>query len=345
MQVIAVSTNMVVQQIPVGGNPLKMWTAHDGQRLYVSNHGSNTISVIDPITWQVLATVSVGINPRNLCTSPSDSLLYVANWGSASVSVVDAATYQVVHTVPVDYFPQAIWPTPDGRYVLVANFGFDLSYDHISVIRTSDHVVIARLRTGVGPEDMVTLGDDGQYLYVSNWGMSCCFNTAWDACCTGEVNEGNVTVIAMPDFEQWVAPDSIPLEIPYIRSTLTTVPTQAEYAFGMARHPNGRYVFAVNMNSNSMSVIGLQDLGATMTEADEQQAFTAFPNPARDFFQIGTSMEMNSVRLLDAIGRAVRKWPAPDQGMAFSLNGVSPGTYLLEVVTDARISFSKLDIE
>ena len=258
VQVIDVASHSIVHQIPVGSSPLKMWTAHNGQRLFVSNHDGNSVTVIDANTWQVITTVQVGVNPRNICTSMNDSLLYTANWGSSSVSVVDLTTYQVIHNIPVDYWPQAIWPTPDGRYILVANFGFDFSFDHISVIRTSDHIVIARLQTGAGPEDMITLGEDGQYLYVSNWGMPCCFYTTCDFCCSTEVNKGTMTVIAMPDFEAWVAPDSIPLEIPYIRSTLTTVPLQAEYSFGMARHPNGRYIFAVNMDSQKMSVIGLK---------------------------------------------------------------------------------------
>lgn len=342
VQVIEVTTNTVVQQIPVGSTPLKMWTAHNGQRLFVSNHDGNSVTVIDANTWQVITTVTVGVNPRNICTSMNDSLLYAANWGSSSVSVVDLGSYQVIDTIPVDYWPQAIWPTPDGRYILVANFGFDLSYDHISVVRTSDHVVIARLQTGAGPEDMLTLGDDGQYLYVSNWGMSCCFNTAWDACCTAEVDEGSMTVIAMPDFEAWVAPDSVPLEIPYIRSTLTTVPLMAEYSFGMARHPNGRFVFAVNKDSNTLSVVGLQDAATTTGLPPSTSDFRLWPVPTDEQFHVSAPQRIDRVRLLDPSGRVVRLWWNVSNATSLDVDGLTAGMYTVEVTTASGTAAKKL---
>lgn len=331
VQVIEVASNAVVYTIPLATGPLKMWTAHNGQRVFVSSQWGNSVSVIDASTWQVIATVTVGMHPRNLCTSMNDSLLYVADWSSATVSVVDLVNYQVIDTVAVDYWPQAIWPTPDGKYILAANFGFDFSYDHVSVIRTSDHVVIARLRTGVGTEDILTIGDDGQYLYASNWGMTCCFAPTWDACCSAEVNKGNVSVIAMPDFEAWVAPDSIPLEIPYITSTLTTVATQAEYAFGMARHPNGRFVFAVNMDSNVLSVIGLQDLGTSIPSSEENDDPRLWPVPAHDQFRIAANNRITRVRLLDQSGREVRRWLDPGNAATYALDGVGVGSYHVEV--------------
>ena len=345
VQVIDVASNTVVQTIPVSIGPLKMWTAHNGQRVFVSCQNGHTVSVIDANTWQVLATVPVGQHPRNICTSMNDSLLYVADWSGTTVSVVDLVSYQVVDTIPVDYWPQAIWPTPDGKYILVANFGFDFSYDHISVIRTSDHVVIARLRTGVGTEDILTIGDDGQYLYASNWGMTCCFAPTWDACCSAEVDKGNVTVIAMPDFEAWVAPDSVPLEIPYITSTLTTVATQAEYAFGMARHPNGRFVFAVNMDSNVLSVIGLQDLSTSISSSELNDDLRIWPVPAHDLFRISSSGMITRVRLLDQSGREVRRWQNPSNAATYDLDGVGAGLYHVEVSTQHGVVTRKLVVQ
>jgi YVTN family beta-propeller protein len=344
VQVIEVSSNTIVDQIPVGAAPLKVWMAHDGQHFFVSNHNGNSVTVIDANTWQVVATVPVGVNPRNICTSMNDSLLFTANWGSRSVSVVDLSTYQVVDTIAVDHWPQAILPTPDGRYILVANFGFDLSYDHITVIRTSDHVVIARLQTGAGPEDMLTIGADGQYLYVSNWGMSCCFNTAWDACCTAEVDKATLSVIALPDFEAWVAADSIPSEVPYIRSTLTSTPLHAEYGFGMAAHPNGRYVFAANMGSNSLSVVGLQDLSAMVTDLERTGPSRIWPIPARDHLRISGCDGIQRVRLLDLGGREVRRWMPVDRSATLDISGILPGGYLVELTSRVGITVHELVI-
>jgi hypothetical protein len=168
----------------------------------------------------------------------------------------------------VDYYPQAIWATPDDRYVLVANFGFDFSYDHCSVIRTADWQVIARLQTGAGPEDMLGLGTSGQYLYVSNWGMPCCFYTAEDVCCSAELNQGSVSIIALPNFDDLVTEGTVPNPIPYINATLQTVPLNAEYSFGMAADPGGKFVYIVNKDSDILSVVGFE--GATASQDGER---------------------------------------------------------------------------
>jgi DNA-binding beta-propeller fold protein YncE len=250
----------------------------------------------------------------------------------------------VIDTVEVDYWPQAIWPTPDGKYILVANFGFDFSFDHISVIRSKDNLVIARLQTGAGPEDMVTLGEDGQYLYVSNWGMPCCFYTTSNLCCSSEVNKGTMTVIALPDFEFWVAPDSVPLVIPYIRSTLTTIPLQGEYSFGMASHPNGRFVFAVNMESNSMSVIGLKNGAITSTTSTSRvkEELSIWPNPANEQFHVSCNSDIACMRLLDLSGREVRCWRNVDKSLPLGLDGIGRGYYLVEITTQLGIVLEKL---
>jgi hypothetical protein len=175
------------------------------------------------------------------------------------MSVINTETWETITEVPVDYWPQAVWALPDDDYVLVANFGFDLTYDHISVIRVADWEVVARLQTGAGPEDMISIGPNAEYLFVSNWGMPCCFLTSWDYCCSDEINEGSVTVIATPDFDAIVPPGTIPDELPYVTATLTTVALNSIYSFGMARHPDGSAIYVVNKDSHSMSIIGFEE--------------------------------------------------------------------------------------
>lgn len=267
IKVMEVATNEVVASIPSGNLPLKLRRSHNGAWMACSNHDSNTVVVLDTETWEIAQTLDVGIHPRNVAFSPDDGLLYVANWSSWTLGVYDTETWELVTEVPVDYWPQAVWATPDGQHVLVANFGFDHTYDHISVIRTDDWVTVARLQTGAGPEDMMTLGAHGQYLYVSNWGMSCCFYTVDSPCCEEEIDAGTVTIIAMPDFSELVPPGVVPDEIPYIQSTLMTVATEGEYSFGMAATPDGSRLLVSNMDGETVSILGL----AALEEASGEQ--------------------------------------------------------------------------
>src|SRR6185295_4019504 len=52
--------------------------------VYVTNEGSNNVSVIDPTTNEVTATVNVGKRPRGVHGSPDGKTLYVALSGSVA---------------------------------------------------------------------------------------------------------------------------------------------------------------------------------------------------------------------------------------------------------------------
>lgn len=257
VHVLEVATQDVVATIPTGAGALKVRASGNGEWVAVSNHNANSVTILDPEDWTWIAELGTGENPRNIAFSHDDAFLYVANWSSFSLGVYETNSWQLIQEVPVDYWPQAVWPTPDGDHVLVANFGFDHSHDHISVIRTSDWQVIARLQTGAGPEDMMTIGPTGEYLYVTNWGMSCCFHTVGLSCCADEVNAGTASIIALPDFDAIIPTDSIPVEIPYIQSTLLTVPLEGEYSFGIAASNDGTKVLVANKDSQTISVLGL----------------------------------------------------------------------------------------
>ena len=52
-----------IEGIPVGDNPLRVAFTPDGRRAYVTNRGSNTVSVIDTKTNTVVDTIEVGMAP------------------------------------------------------------------------------------------------------------------------------------------------------------------------------------------------------------------------------------------------------------------------------------------
>jgi YVTN family beta-propeller protein len=58
-------TNTVVATVAVGSIPVDVSITPDGARAYVTNAGSNSVSVIDTSTNAVTATVPVGANPVN----------------------------------------------------------------------------------------------------------------------------------------------------------------------------------------------------------------------------------------------------------------------------------------
>jgi YVTN family beta-propeller protein len=98
VSVIAVASEMVTTTIILGtprngaSSPSGVAVSPDGSKVYVTNGGFNTVSVIDTVTNTVIATIPVGLFPLGVAVSPDGSKVYVTNGGFNSVSVIDTAT-------------------------------------------------------------------------------------------------------------------------------------------------------------------------------------------------------------------------------------------------------------
>src|SRR5215472_16940294 len=92
------------------------------QKAYITNLGSNTVSVIATATNTVVGLpIPVGLSPLGVGVTPDRSKAYVTNHGSNTVSVIDTASNSVSATIPVGGSPFGVAVTPDGSKVYVAN--------------------------------------------------------------------------------------------------------------------------------------------------------------------------------------------------------------------------------
>ena len=73
------TTTSTVDVIKVGASPSGLAINPTGTRLYVSNGGSNTVSVVDPTTNLEITKVTVGLQPSGLAVSPDGTRLYALN--------------------------------------------------------------------------------------------------------------------------------------------------------------------------------------------------------------------------------------------------------------------------
>jgi YVTN family beta-propeller protein len=99
----------------------------DLARVYVPNHSSNTVSVIDPETLKVVDTFRVGVNPQHVVPSWDLRTLWVANNAEGrhdgSLTPIDPKTGKPGRAIAVDD-PYNMYWTPDGKeaIVVVENF-------------------------------------------------------------------------------------------------------------------------------------------------------------------------------------------------------------------------------
>ena len=86
--------------------------------IYVPNSESNTLDVIDPKTYKIVAHAPVGRLPQHIVPSYDMRKLWVTNDASDSLTAIDPTTGKLGKTVPVSD-PYNMYFTPDGKHAMV----------------------------------------------------------------------------------------------------------------------------------------------------------------------------------------------------------------------------------
>jgi YVTN family beta-propeller protein len=110
-----------LDEVAVGREPICVAVA-DGQKAWVTNSASGTVSVIKRVStgYRVIKEIPVGDEPRGCVLNEKGTRLLVANHTDGSVSIIDTKTDRVIGTVPVGGNPAAL--AIDGDRVFVTLF-------------------------------------------------------------------------------------------------------------------------------------------------------------------------------------------------------------------------------
>ena len=87
-------------------------------RVYVPNGHSDTLTVIDPATLQIIDSFDVGRIPQHVVPSYDMQTLYVCNNQGNTLTPIDPRTGSAGSEIPV-HDPYNLYFSPDGRYALV----------------------------------------------------------------------------------------------------------------------------------------------------------------------------------------------------------------------------------
>src|SRR5438270_190626 len=91
-------------------------------RVYVPNSESNTVDVIDPVTFKITDHFAVGKVPQHIAPSWDLKTLYVDNNDGNSLTPIDPLTGRPGTPIPVDD-PYNLYFTPDGTHAIVVAEG------------------------------------------------------------------------------------------------------------------------------------------------------------------------------------------------------------------------------
>lgn len=135
-------------------------------RLFVSSHDQNLVTVWDENTQQVLTTIPVGSQPWGIVTVNNSA--YVANYGSHSVSVIDAVSLAKVSDIDTSTCPGK----PANETVdTIHNVVYVAMYSgpgNVAVIDADSNTLVTCVSTGIGDTFGVAVDFIYNYLYVTN---------------------------------------------------------------------------------------------------------------------------------------------------------------------------------
>jgi len=135
--------------------------------LFVTNTKSDSVSVIDTNTFEVLATIPVGNGkPNRIVFHPDGKWAWVVYDKSHDLGVIDADTRKLVKRVKIGGNPYNLSFTPDGRYLLVLDWSSDTSNDEIIFYDLQAEKIDGRVVVSTWPAHSV-FSRDGKRLYVS----------------------------------------------------------------------------------------------------------------------------------------------------------------------------------
>jgi YVTN family beta-propeller protein len=236
--------------------------------VYVTNGGSDTVTVLDVVNVRVDRELPVGHNPVAIAANPARNEIYVVNSGAApadgSLTVIDAEHNAVVTTIPLHRQPLAIDLNEAGTVAYVANSGSN----SVSVVDLIARREIAQIVAGDQPV-FVRLSPDGKTLVVA--GLHGNSATIIDAA-SGKVRAtfagcpGASEVVIVPDSSKaflpcaaghqvmvvaLAQPDAHPAE----PDRLETLMDVGRAPVDLALKPDGGEIFVSNSLSNSVSEI------------------------------------------------------------------------------------------
>ena len=124
---VDVAAGKVTHTIAVGLHPTALAWDETRARLYVANTNSDSVSVIDTRSQQVIATWPLqpffrkvfGVAPTALAVSEDGARLFVACGGVNAVMVLRTSTGVAEGSIPTFWYPSSIALSPDGKRLAV----------------------------------------------------------------------------------------------------------------------------------------------------------------------------------------------------------------------------------
>ena len=311
---------------------------NDLPRVYVPNRRSNTVSVIDPATLQVIDTFRVGRNPQHVVPSWDLRTLWVANNAEGrtdgSLTPIDPLTGKPGQAIPVDD-PYNVYFTPSGKHaIIVAEELKRLDFRDPQTMKLDYSIAVPKCG-GINHADFSI---DGSFAL---------FTCEFDGAVTkiDLVNRAVIGTLMLTPFYQdpAVVAQLATFEkkpVPVLRSQNlgTTVFATRGMPQDIRISPDGKTFFVADMMANGVHVVdggSFRQTGFIWTGPGAHGLYPSRDGKLLYVANRGTSRMMDrpgrpgSVSVIDFATRKVLKtWPIPEGGSPDMGNVSADGKYL-----------------
>ena len=135
--------------------------------LYITNTKSNSVSIIDTNTLEVVGTIPLGSGkPNRVVFQPDGKLAWVVYDKSHDLGVIDAESRKLVRRLKIGGNPYNLSFSPDGRRLYVLDWSSDTSNDEVIVYDLQAEKIDGRVEVSTWPAHGV-FSRDGRLFYVS----------------------------------------------------------------------------------------------------------------------------------------------------------------------------------
>ncbi len=136
-------------------------------QLFVTNTKSDSVSIIDTDTLEVVGTIPLGKGkPNRIVFHPDGKLVWVVYDTSHDLGVIDAEARKLVRRVKIGGNPYNLAFTPDGLHLLVLDWSSDTSEDEVIFYDLKAEKIDGRVEVSTWPAHSV-FSRDGRLVYVS----------------------------------------------------------------------------------------------------------------------------------------------------------------------------------
>jgi YVTN family beta-propeller protein len=162
--VVDVNAGTIAEHIPTDQKISHMVaTTPDGDRAFVANIGSGSVTAIDLLSGAKLSDIETGEGAEGLAVTPDGGEVWVTNRAADTISIIDPQSLEILETVSCAGFPIRVAITPDGTMALV------------SVARAGEVVVFdvdSRKELTRKKLDLSTVPDASSRLFGDSFGES-----------------------------------------------------------------------------------------------------------------------------------------------------------------------------